>query len=106
MLTATCIPFFHLLCSFYWHSVGHWLGMDVHDTSLIGHSRELAEGHVITIEPGLYIPDEERYGRYRGIGVRIEDDVLLVQGGCEVLLAGVPTARDELERMVGLRPLS
>lgn len=47
---------------FYWHSVGHWLGSDVHDTALISHSRQLMPGNVITIEPGLYIPDEERYG--------------------------------------------
>jgi Xaa-Pro aminopeptidase len=46
--------------------------------------RQLAPGCVITIEPGLYIPDEERYGALRGIGVRIEDDVLVTQDGCEV----------------------
>eukprot|EP00955_Chlamydomonas_euryale_P021597 228143-Chlamydomonas_euryale.AAC.6 len=90
---------------FYWHSVGHWLGMDVHDTHLLGHGRELEPGHVITVEPGLYIPDEPRYGRYAGIGVRIEDDVLVTRDGCDVLSAGVPTARRELETLVGSRPL-
>ena len=46
---------------FYWHSVGHYLGMDTHDVALISHSRPLVPGSIITIEPGLYIPDEERY---------------------------------------------
>lgn len=65
--------------SFYWHSLSHYIGLDVHDTHLLGHERKLAPGYAITVEPGLYIPDEERYGQYRGIGVRIEDDILVTQ---------------------------
>ncbi|KAG1677204.1 hypothetical protein FOA52_013402 [Chlamydomonas sp. UWO 241] len=92
---------------FYWHSVGHWLGMDTHDTHLIGHSRDLVPGHVITVEPGLYIPDDkEKYGHYAGIGVRIEDDVLILERGCEVLSAGAPTGRAELEGLVGSAQLA
>jgi len=49
------------LFRFYWHSVGHFLGMDTHDVPLVSHSRKMAPGSIITIEPGLYIPDEERY---------------------------------------------
>ena len=86
---------------FYWHSLSHYLGMDTHDTALISHSRPLLAGSIITIEPGLYIPDEERFGVSRGLGVRIEDDVLLTSGGNEVLSCGVPTSPDEIERMVG-----
>lgn len=51
---------------------------------------------------GLYIPDDEQYGNLRGIGVRIEDDVLVTQGGCEVLSKHVPTAVSEVEARVGL----
>jgi len=86
--------------SFYWHSLGHWLGMDTHDTHLVGYDRKLEPGHVITVEPGLYVPDEERYGEYRGIGVRIEDDVLITPGGCEVLSAAVPTDPRAVEELV------
>lgn len=85
---------------FYFHSLSHWLGLDTHDTHLIGHDRQLAPGCVITIEPGLYIPDDERFGALRGIGVRIEDDVLVTEGGCEVLSRDVPATIDEVEQLV------
>ena len=90
-----------LPCSFYWHSLSHYIGIDVHDTHLLGHDRPLEPGYAITIEPGLYIPDEAKYGPYRGIGVRIEDDILLVQDGCEVMSASVPTSVKEVEELVG-----
>jgi len=77
-----------VLCrDFYCHSVGHYLGLDVHDTNTIGPYRTLESGVVLAIEPGLYIPDHPQFGPYAGIGVRIEDDVLITQSGCEVGVA-------------------
>jgi hypothetical protein len=64
--------------------VGHYLGLDVHDTNTIGPYRTLEPGVVLAIEPGLYIPNHPQFGPYAGIGVRIEDDVLITQTGCEV----------------------
>lgn len=55
-----CLASSCLRSEFYWHSVGHWLGLDTHDTALVYHDKKLVAGHVITIEPGLYIPDEPR----------------------------------------------
>jgi Xaa-Pro aminopeptidase len=69
---------------FYCHSVGHYLGCDVHDTNTAGPSRPLVPGVVLAIEPGLYIPDAPQYGHYAGIGVRVEDDVLVTQAGHQV----------------------
>lgn len=145
---------------FYPHSLGHWLGMDTHDTATVGHDRPLEPGEgrgqgdcsalfslkssptteamrlcgsaaglpctgltlswplpppahlparppgvVLTVEPGLYIPDEEEFGHFRGIGVRIEDDVAITAGGHEVLSAAAPVEASEVEELVGtLRP--
>lgn len=85
---------------FYCHSVGHYLGLDVHDTNTIGPYRTLESGVVLAIEPGLYIPDHPQFGPYAGIGVRIEDDVLITQSGCEVLSDAVPVNPDEVEALV------
>jgi Xaa-Pro aminopeptidase len=91
---------------FYMHRTSHWLGVDVHDAgryTLGGTPRPLAPGHVLTIEPGLYIAadlDDVPDG-FRGIGIRIEDDVLIGPDGPEVLTAGVPKAVDELEAIIG-----
>jgi len=71
------------------HSFGHFVGLDVHDAGL--YSKPLVPGMVITVEPGIYIPEE-------GLGVRIEDDVLVTETGCEVLSAGAPRAADLIER--------
>jgi Xaa-Pro aminopeptidase len=86
---------------FYMHRTSHWLGMDVHDVgaySTGGSPRPLEPGMVATIEPGLYfspalegIPEE-----YRGIGIRIEDDVLVTHGGHRVLTEAVPKRPDEI----------
>lgn len=75
--------------------------MDTHDSSSVSHDRPLEPGVALTIEPGLYIPDEEEFGALRGIGVRLEDDVLVRGGGPEVLSAGVPLEVDEVENLVG-----
>jgi len=78
---------------FYMHRTSHWLGLDVHDVGLYvdeaGKSRPLEPGMVLTVEPGLYFGDSilDYDARYRGIGVRIEDDVLVTEKGHEVLSA-------------------
>ncbi len=91
---------------FYMHRTSHWLGVDVHDAgryTIAGEPRPLAPGQVLTIEPGLYIAadlDEVPEG-FRGIGVRIEDDVLIRDEGPEVLTASVPKSVVELEAIIG-----
>jgi Xaa-Pro aminopeptidase len=93
---------------FYMHRTSHWLGMDVHDVApykVADEWRKLEPGMVLTIEPGLYIAEdlEDVDARYRGIGVRIEDDVLVTKEGCEVLSAGVPKAIEEIEALMNTR---
>ena len=94
--------------AFYPHSVGHWLGMDVHDVASVSHASHLQPGVVLTIEPGLYLRDlSGRVPReFVNIGVRIEDDVLVTAGAPEVLSEhGVaPVAADEVEALVGTQP--
>jgi Xaa-Pro aminopeptidase len=87
---------------FYMHRTGHWLGMDVHDVGLYkldGEWRKLEPGMVLTVEPGLYIaPDRADVDpKWRGIGVRIEDDVLVTQDGPEILTAGLPKTVADIE---------
>ncbi len=91
---------------FFMHRTGHWLGMDVHDVGdykIGGEWRVLEPGMVMTIEPGLYIPggDTSIARRWRNIGVRIEDDVLVTREEPEVLTAAAPKAVDEVEAIVG-----
>jgi Xaa-Pro aminopeptidase len=94
---------------FYMHRTGHWLGLDVHDAGVYKHGENwqvLQAGHVVTVEPGLYIgPDIKPFEgqpeipeRWRGIGIRIEDDILITTEGHEVLTAGVPKSVEEMER--------
>ncbi|GGO87738.1 Xaa-Pro aminopeptidase [Marinobacterium nitratireducens] len=90
---------------FYMHRLGHWLGMDVHDVGdyrVDGEWRPLKPGMVMTVEPGLYVsPQNEAVeARWRGIGIRIEDDVLVTDAGCEVLTAGVPKTVAEIETLM------
>ena len=89
------------------HKTSHWLGIDVHDVGdyrIDTSWRELEPGMVLTIEPGIYIPfdksTEHLPGKYRGIGVRIEDDVLITKSGCEVLTAGVPKIATDIEAVM------
>ncbi len=90
---------------FYMHRTGHWLGMDVHDVGdykVGGEWRVLEPGMVLTIEPGIYIaPDYEAVPkRWRGIGIRIEDDVVVTRDGHEVLSAGAPKQIDKIESLM------
>ena len=91
--------------AFYMHRIGHWLGMDVHDVGdykTDGDWRPLKPGMVMTVEPGIYIsPQNEAVEeRWRGIGVRIEDDLLITEAGSENLTAGVPKAVAEIEALM------
>ncbi|GAB2788048.1 Xaa-Pro aminopeptidase [Halomonas shantousis] len=89
---------------FYLHSTSHWLGLDVHDVGPYrrdGQPRPLEPGMVLTVEPGLYIPDAEDIPpALRGIGIRIEDDVAVTAEGGEVLTSAVPKSCDEIEALM------
>lgn len=85
------------------HKTGHWLGMDVHDVGAYhdakGEWRLLQENMVFTVEPGIYIPEDclDVEEKWRGIAVRIEDDILVTADGCENLSSGVPRTVEEIE---------
>lgn len=90
---------------FYMHRAGHWIGMDVHDVGdykIDGKWRQLEPGMVLTVEPGLYIaPNNTKVeARWRGIGVRIEDDVAVTKTGYEVLTAGLPKTVEDIEALM------
>jgi len=90
---------------FYMHRAGHWLGMDVHDVGdyrVDGKWRQLEPGMVLTIEPGIYVsPTNTRVAKkWRGIGIRIEDDVVVTASGCDILTAAVPKTADEIEALM------
>jgi Xaa-Pro aminopeptidase len=88
---------------FYMHGTSHWLGRDVHDVGSYqgadGKPARLEKGMVLTIEPGLYFGERDRRvpARFRGIGVRIEDEVLITKDGNEVLTAAAPKTVAEIE---------
>jgi Xaa-Pro aminopeptidase len=87
---------------YYMHRTGHFLGMDVHDVGRYREreqSRALEPGFVITVEPGLYFSSNGAAERFRGIGVRIEDDVLVTESGREVLTAEIAKERRDLEAL-------
>ena len=90
---------------FFMHRTGHWLGLDVHDVGdyrIGGEWRQLEVGMTLTVEPGLYIaPDDDTVeDRWRGIGIRIEDDVLVTKEGCDVLTRDVPKNIDDIEALM------
>ncbi len=96
---------------FYMHGTGHWLGMDVHDVGrykLKGEYRQFEAGMVMTVEPGIYVapgtPDVP--SEYWGIGIRIEDDVLVTAKGPEVLTSGVPKEIAEIEALMATAELA
>ncbi|OOM11114.1 aminopeptidase P family protein [Clostridium saccharobutylicum] len=78
---------------YYWHSIGHNLGLDTHDVEPQGRDFVFEEGMVFTVEPGIYIGEE-------GIGIRIEDDVLVTQNGCEVLTKNMIKEIKEIEEFM------
>ncbi len=91
---------------YYMHGVSHWLGMDVHDAGLYqvgGKSRALEPGMCFTVEPGLYIPADDATApkEFRGIGIRIEDDIIVTEDGCEILTSKVPKEINEIEALMG-----
>jgi Xaa-Pro aminopeptidase len=93
---------------FFMHKTGHWLGLDVHDVGdykVHDQWRLLEPGMVMTIEPGIYVSPASKDvdKRWRGIGIRIEDDVQVTRDGPEVLTAGVPTTVAEIERHMAAR---
>jgi Xaa-Pro aminopeptidase len=90
---------------FYMHRAGHWLGLDVHDVGdykVDGRWRELEPGMCMTVEPGIYIAVDNQNveAKWRGIGVRIEDDVVVTETGCEILTGGVPKSVAEIEALM------
>ena len=90
---------------FYMHSTGHWLGMDVHDVGdykIDGHWRVLEPGMVLTVEPGLYIPVGSKgvAKKWQGIGIRIEDDVVVTKSGPDVITRDVPKEIAEIEALM------
>lgn len=93
---------------YYMHGVGHWLGLDVHDAGRYfvdqqaKQSKPYAPGMVLTVEPGLYIPPDDKSApaKYRGIGVRIEDDILVTDDGNRNLTAKVTKDADEIEALM------
>jgi Xaa-Pro aminopeptidase len=90
---------------FYMHRIGHWLGMDVHDVGdykLNQEWRTLQAGMVLTVEPGLYISENCKTVdvKWRGIGIRIEDDVLITKTGHEILTDGVPKTIVDIEALM------
>lgn len=93
---------------YYMHGVGHYLGLDVHDAGRYfteqkaKNSRPFAPGMVLTVEPGLYIPpdDKDAPAKYRGIGIRIEDDILVTEDGNHNLTAKVPKDAEAIEEIM------
>ena len=93
---------------YYPHGVSHLLGLDTHDLGSLlskGEPRAVEPGWCLTIEPGLYFPsgDMSIPVELRGIGIRIEDDVLVTHDGCEVMTRGVPKEIDEMEALIGAK---
>lgn len=93
---------------FYMHRAGHWLGMDVHDVGDYkcgGEWRVLEVGMVLTVEPGIYVsPHNKKVDKkWRGIGIRIEDDVVVTKNGCEIITANAPKTVTEIEAWMALQ---
>jgi Xaa-Pro aminopeptidase len=91
---------------FYMHRTSHWMGLDVHDVGDYFDSKgkpvRLMNGQILTIEPGLYLPDDRSVPKvFRNIGIRIEDDVLVNNNQAEVLTSSCPKEIDELESIIG-----
>ncbi len=90
---------------FYMHRIGHWIGMDVHDVGdykVGGEWRVLEPGMMMTVEPGIYIAHDNTNvaAKWRGIGIRIEDDVLITKDGPEVLTSAAPKTVEDIEALM------
>ncbi len=89
---------------FYMHRTGHWLGKDVHDVGnykINGGWRQLAPGMVLTVEPGCYIRESEEIPKeFWNIGIRIEDDALVTETGCEIITADTPKSVNDIEALM------
>jgi len=93
---------------YYMHGLGHYLGLDVHDAGRYSsdnyakNSRPFEAGMVLTVEPGIYVPADDKTAppKYRGIGVRIEDDVLVTADGHRNLTTKVPKEVEEIEELM------
>lgn len=90
---------------FFMHKTGHWIGLDVHDVGdyqVHGLPRVLEPGMVLTVEPALYIAQDNTKAakKWRGIGIRIEDDVVVTRDGYDILSKGVPKKREEIENLM------
>ncbi|NVK21936.1 MAG: Xaa-Pro aminopeptidase [Kangiellaceae bacterium] len=90
---------------FYMHKTGHWIGLDVHDVGdyqVHGQPRVLESGMVLTVEPGLYIAKDNTKAakKWRGIGIRIEDDILVTKKGYDILSKDVPKTREDIEALM------
>lgn len=90
------------------HRIGHWLGLDVHDVGdykVGGRWRQFEAGMVLTVEPGIYVAPENLTvaKKWRGLGIRIEDDVLVTQKGRQILSASVPKRPNEIEKVMRAR---
>jgi Xaa-Pro aminopeptidase len=93
---------------FFMHKTSHWLGLDVHDVGNYGSNgnhRPLEPGMVFTVEPGIYVAadNEDANAEFRGIGVRIEDDLAITEDGCENLTESIATDPAEVEALVTAR---
>ena len=95
------------LSKFYTHNLGHHLGLDTHDAVPFSKNKlnvidKLKPGNIITIEPGLYFPDDAKDipRRFKGIGIRIEDDVLVTKNGCKVLSKNLAKEVNEIESLI------
>ncbi|WP_288362507.1 M24 family metallopeptidase, partial [uncultured Spongiibacter sp.] len=91
--------------TYFIHGLGHWLGLDVHDMGRYkddnGKPVPFEPGMVLTVEPGIYIPEDADVDeKWRGIGIRIEDDVVVSKSGCEVLTASVPKSVEDIEALM------
>jgi len=93
---------------YYPHGIGHWMGIDVHDEAPYkyenGREIPLKSGMVLTIEPGIYIDENDKDvpKKYRGIGIRIEDDILVTKKGCKNLSSGIAKSIEEVENYSSL----
>ena len=89
-----------MLTTLFPHHISHYIGLDVHDTPTIGRQEKLREGMVVSVEPGVYVPDTEEYpARFRGMGIRIEDTVAVGAEGPTVCSVEAVKEVDDIEAL-------